>query len=193
MGDFSASLVSPGRADQPAFQLRPVYHYDAGMARDRDLLTVTLEMMRILRMKLSILAAMAAAVIALPTLGQAQNANQVGKVNFAGGSAAAGIGFSWGSGTLEFAGKTYQFKVTGFSVGDVGAASIDAVGEVYNLTKVEDFEGNYAAAGLGGTLAGGGTIIAMENPHGVIIQAHSTTAGLRLNIAASGITFTLVK
>jgi len=144
-------------------------------------------------MKRLIFAAMSAAVVALPMMGQAQTATPVGKVNFSGGSVAAGVGFSWGSGTLEFAGKTYQFKATGFAVGDVGAASIDAVGEVYNLTKVEDFEGNYAAAGLGGTLAGGGTIMAMENPHGVVIHAHSNTAGLRLNIATSGITFTLVK
>jgi hypothetical protein len=144
-------------------------------------------------MKWSIFAAMSAAVVALPMMGQAQSVSPVGKVNFTGGSIAAGLGFSWGSGTLEFAGKTYPFKASGFAVGDVGAASVDATGEVYNLTKVEDFDGNYAAAGVGATLAGGGTIMTMQNPHGVVIQAHSTTAGLRLNLGPSGITFTLAK
>jgi hypothetical protein len=42
-------------------------------------------------------------------------------------------------------------------------------------------------------LAGGGTIMTMQNPHGVVIQAHSTTAGLHLNLGPSGITFTLAK
>ncbi len=115
----------------------------------------------------------------------------VGEIDFAGGSVAAGIGFSWGSGTLVFQGKTYNFKVSGFAVGDVGVASIDASGEVYNPTNIADFDGNYAAAGIGGTLAAGGTVIVMENPHGVVIQAHSTTAGLHLNLGPSGITFTI--
>jgi hypothetical protein len=60
-----------------------------------------------------------------------------------------------------------------------------------NLTKVEDYGGNYAAAGA--TLAGGETIMTMQNPHGVVIQAHSTTAGLHLNLGPSRITSTLVK
>jgi hypothetical protein len=133
------------------------------------------------------------AMLALSTTAQAQSAGAVGKVNFAGGSVAAGVGFSWGSGTLKFKGKTYSFKVTGFAVGDVGAVRIDATGDVYNLTKVEDFDGNYAAAGAGATIAGGGTVMAMENTHGVVIQVRSTTAGLHLNLGPQGITFTLNK
>lgn len=142
-------------------------------------------------MKRSMLAAMMVVGLVLPTVSQSQSISPVGKVNFTGGSIAAGVGFSWGSGTLEFQGKTYPFKVSGFAVGDVGATSLDATGEVYNLTRIEDFEGNYAAAGVGATLAGGGTIMTMQNPHGVVIQAHSTTAGLHLNLGPSGITFTL--
>ena len=99
--------------------------------------------------------------------------------------------FLLGSGALNFQGKTYKVKVTGFSVGDVGVASIDATADVYNLTDIADFDGNYAAAGIGATLAGGGTVMAMENPHGVVIQVRSTTAGLDLNLGPSGITFTV--
>src|SRR6201995_5514804 len=139
-----------------------------------------------------ILATTVAAGFALPMAAHAQSGGApVGTVNFSGGSFAAGIGFSWGSGTLEFQGRRYEFKVSGFAVGDVGAASIDATGNVYNLTKLEDFDGNYAAAGVGGTLAAGGTVMAMENPHGVVIQIRSRTTGLHLNLGPAGITFEL--
>jgi hypothetical protein len=32
----------------------------------------------------------------------------------------------------------------------------------------------------------------MQNPHGVVTQIHSTTAGLRLNLGPSGITVTMI-
>jgi len=141
---------------------------------------------------LSILIGIAAMALAFPMAANAQgDSSPAGKLNFTGGSVAAGIGFSWGSGTLVFQGMTYDVKVSGFAVGDVGVASIDATGDVYNLTHIADFDGNYAAAGIGGTLAGGGTVMAMENPHGVVIQVRSTTAGLHLNLGPSGITFTI--
>jgi len=144
-------------------------------------------------MRRSIFAAIATAALVYPMLAHAQSDAPVGKINFMGGSVAAGVGFSWGSGTLNFRGKTYEFNVKGFAVGDVGVTSIDATGSVYNLTKLEDFDGNYAAAGAGATLAGGGSIMTMQNPHGVVIHVTSTTAGLNLNLGPSGITFTLKK
>jgi hypothetical protein len=145
-------------------------------------------------MKHTMLALAVAGALAFPLAANAQgNSAPVGKLNFNGGSVAAGLGFSWGSGTLVFEGHTYNVKVTGFAVGDVGVASVDATGDVYNLTKIADFDGNYAAAGVGGTLAGGGTVMAMENSHGVVIQVRSTTTGLHLNIGPSGITFTIQK
>ena len=35
-------------------------------------------------------------------------------------SVAAGIGISWGSGTLTYKGKTYPISVDGLSIGDAG-------------------------------------------------------------------------
>ncbi len=125
------------------------------------------------------------------TLGAPIDPNPVGRVEFSGGTVAAGIGFSWGSGTLVYQGKTYRFKADGFALGDVGAASIDAIGGVYNLARIEDFPGNYTAVDAGVTLAGGGSLVTMRNPHGVVIQARSTTAGLRLNLGAAGVTITM--
>jgi hypothetical protein len=112
-------------------------------------------------------------------------------LNFTGGSVAAELEFSWGSGTLVLDDKIHDLKVTGFAVGDVGSASIDATGDVYKLTNISVLVGNYAAAGVGGTLAGGGTVMAIENSHGVVIPLRSTTAGLHLKLGPSGITFTI--
>jgi len=52
----------------------------------------------------------------------AANAHGQGKepdatVEFSGGSIAAGIGFSWGSGTLTYKGTKYPITVSGLSVG----------------------------------------------------------------------------
>ncbi len=142
-------------------------------------------------MKRTLMAGLTAACLALPLAASAQTGVPSGTVDFSGGSIAAGVGFSWGEGTLTFQGKTYPFKIDGFNVGDVGVSHIDARGQVYNLTKIGDFDGTYAAAGIGATVAGGGSVMTMQNGHGVVMQIYSTTAGLRLNLGPSGITVTL--
>lgn len=142
-------------------------------------------------MKRTMMATLAVACLALPVMAAAPSGEPSGTVNFAGGSLAAGIGVSWGEGTVVFQGKTHRFKIDGFNVGDVGIAKIDATGNVYNLASIADFDGNYVAAGAGATLAGGGSIMTMQNPHGVVLQIRSTTAGLRLNLGPSGIIVTL--
>ncbi|WP_429925709.1 hypothetical protein ACQY1H_23745 (plasmid) [Agrobacterium vitis] len=108
-------------------------------------------------------------------------------MTFSGGSVAAGVGYTWGNGTLNFEGKSYPFTVSGLTFIDVGAERIDGAGTVYNLKKVEDAAGTYVAAGAGATLAGGGSVVALENQNGVIVHFHSTTAGLKLNLSAGGI------
>jgi hypothetical protein len=108
-------------------------------------------------------------------------------IDFSGGTVAAGIGYSWGGGVLHFQGKDYPFKTDGFSIVDVGAASVTGSGEVFNLHNVADFAGNYTAAGAGATLAGGGSVAVLENQKGVILHVHSTSQGLRLHLSASGV------
>jgi hypothetical protein len=121
----------------------------------------------------------------------AQDRNAPATITFSGGSIAAGVGYTWGNGVLHFEGKRYPFKVDGLSVVDVGVARIEGAGEVYNLRKLADFSGNYVAAGVGATLAGGGSVAALENQNGVIIHFHSTTQGLKLNLSANGIAVSL--
>jgi hypothetical protein len=107
------------------------------------------------------------------------------------GSVAAGIGFSWGKGTLAYAGKTYPVKVEGLSVGEVGVTRATAKGTVSNLTKLDDFSGNYVAVGGGATAAGGADVAVMKNQNGVVIELQSTTQGASLKLGAEGLRLTL--
>jgi hypothetical protein len=109
------------------------------------------------------------------------------------GQVGLGIGWSWGNGVLTYKGKDYPFKVKGLSVGDVGITKAEAVGEVYNLTKIDDFNGNYTSAAAQGTLGGGAGASAMKNQNGVVLELKSTTQGLNLKLAAEGVNFTLEK
>lgn len=110
---------------------------------------------------------------------------------FTGGSVAAGIGYSWGSGTLTYNGKEYPFSVEGLSVGSVGASSVTASGDVYNLKTLDDFNGNYAAATAQATIGGGAGATAMQNQKSVLLKIVSTTQGLDFKFAADGVKITL--
>jgi hypothetical protein len=114
-------------------------------------------------------------------------------LKLSGGSVAAGIGYSWGGGTLTFKGKTYDVEVSGLSVGDVGASKIEASGEVFNLKRLEDFDGNYTAVSAGVTIAGGATATAMRNQNGVSVNLVSTTKGLKWSLAAAGVSMKIKK
>jgi hypothetical protein len=62
-----------------------------------------------------------------------------------------------------------------------------ASGKVYNLKKLEDFNGNYTAAGAGATLAGGASALTMKNQNGVKINLVATTQGVKLTLGAGGV------
>lgn len=109
------------------------------------------------------------------------------------GSVAAGIGWSWGKGELSYQGKTQRFKVQGLSVGEVGVTKAEATGEVFDLKKLEDFDGVYAAASAGAAAGKGAGTSALQNPKGVTIVLKSTTKGASLKLAAEGVKITLEK
>jgi hypothetical protein len=116
-----------------------------------------------------------------------------GYVWLSGGSVALGIGYTWGHGTLYYSkdAKQYRFKLSGISIVDVGAAGINAEGEVYNLTAPGDIDGNYSAVTAGVTVFEGGSVAYLKNEKGVVIKLHSQTGGLRFNLSASGMRVTL--
>ena len=117
----------------------------------------------------------------------AKAAEPTATLQLTGGAVAAGIGFSWGSGTLTFRGKEYPVSVSGLSVGDVGIVRATAKGNVYGLQKVQDFDGTYTAYAIGSTIGGGGSVATLRNQNDVVIHLVATTQGLKLTLNASGV------
>jgi len=114
-------------------------------------------------------------------------------LQLSGGSVAAGIGFSWGKGTLTYKGKDYPISVNGLSLGKVGITGASASGEVYNLKKLKDFDGNYTAAGAGMTVVGGRSAVTMSNQNGVRVRLISTTRGVDVTLGGGGVEMRLKK
>jgi len=109
------------------------------------------------------------------------------------GSVAAGVGVNWGSGTLTYKGKEYPVDVKGLSVGDVGVSKIEASGKVYNLKKLEDFDGNYTGVGAGAAVGGGGGVVTMKNQNGVKADLVATTQGVKFALGGGGVDMKIKK
>ena len=123
----------------------------------------------------------------------AENKKPSAVIELKGGSVAAGVGVSWGSGTLKYKGKKYPISVTGLDVGDVGITNITASGKVYDLKNLDEFDGNYASVGAGAALGGGGNAVAMKNQNGVRVDLVSTTQGIKVALAAGGVRMNVKK
>jgi len=121
------------------------------------------------------------------TVRAAEQATPDATLELHGGSVAAGIGFSWGGGTLSYKGKQYNISADGFDVGSVGISNISAAGKVYNMKKLEDFNGNYTGVGAGAAAGGGGGAVVMQNQNGVKIELVSTSQGVKLSLAVGGV------
>ena len=131
--------------------------------------------------------------LCLSGLAVAQDKTPDATLTMSEGQVAVGIGYSWGKGVLDYKGQKYNFKVKGLSVVDIGITKATSSGKVYNLKKLEDFNGNYTAASAEGTLAGGAGALTMKNQNGVVIDLVSTTAGINLKLSVEGVSFTLEK
>lgn len=132
----------------------------------------------------------AVALIAGMSTISAQEAT-TGSVALESKSVAVGAGVSWGDGTLEYHGAKYPFTVQGLSVVDLGVAKVSARGDVRNLKKVEDFAGTFVAGGAGAAVGGGAGIATLKNQNGVEMTLVATTQGVKLALAASGVTVKL--
>jgi len=99
------------------------------------------------------------------------------------------VGAAWGSGTLQYNGKSYPLKVAAGSVGGAGYRSVKGTGKVYGLGRLEDFAGIYTAGAVGATAGTkGGGVMTLENGKGVVIQASVTDSeGLQLSVGLSGL------
>lgn len=142
-------------------------------------------------MRRLVIALMLGGLVSMAGPARAQDWVPAATLELSQGSVAAGIGFSWGSGTLTYLGRKYPVRVWGLSLGEVGFTWANAKGTVFGLRKLEDFSGTYAAGGAGGTVFGGGEAVIMKNGNGVVVELTSSTGGVNLKFAAAGISFTL--
>jgi hypothetical protein len=96
------------------------------------------------------------------------------------------VGGDHGKGTLHFDGKDYDFKAGGLKLGGMGVHKMDMSGEVYNLTKVDDFPGLYLAAEAGADMDKGAGEIWLKNDKGVRMHLKSKSEGLALSVGVEG-------
>ena len=108
-------------------------------------------------------------------------------IRLSGKAVAAGIGFSWGKGTLTYKGKDYPISVNGLSLGKVGMTGVTASGEVYHLKDLKDFDGNYTGVGAGMTLAGGHSAVTVKNQNGVRVRLIATSRGADVTVGKGGV------
>ena len=110
-----------------------------------------------------------------------------GSVKISSQSIAVGVGINWGDGTLTFQGKNYAFSVNGLSVADLGISSVTSTGEVFYLTKLSDFSGNYTAGEAGIAIGGGPNDVVMKNENGVVVRLHGSQQGVKFTLAVQGV------
>jgi hypothetical protein len=136
--------------------------------------------------------AFVAALTLLPA-GFARAEEPVGSVSFHERTLAAGVGYSWGGGELTFEGKKHAFKVSGLSVGQAGAEDVTAVGKVYRLKTLSDFNGNFTAASADIAIGGGEGGALLQNQNGVVMRVHSTSQGVNFQFGPEGVKVTLAE
>jgi len=114
-----------------------------------------------------------------------------GEITIESKQVAAGIGWTWGGGTLKFKGKTYQFSIKGLNVAAVGISKVSARGEAYNLTDPSDLAGTYVTASAGAAVIKGKAGLVMRNDKGVVINLKADQTGVQLNLGSDGLTITM--
>jgi len=114
-----------------------------------------------------------------------------GTITLSARGAAAGVGYTWGDGVLRYGGHKYPFSVNGITVADIGFSRVSGRGRVYNLHRLQDFNGTYLAATGEATLGKGIGGQVLRNGSGVEIRVDQVTEGARLQGSADGIRLTL--
>ena len=101
---------------------------------------------------------------------------------------AIGVGGQSGSGTLNFQGNEYHFKIKGLEIGSFGKVHLKGSGKIYHLDTINEFEGMYfqakASITLGENEKSGVFLI---NSHGVTIYISNENEGVDLTLGRGGI------
>jgi hypothetical protein len=99
---------------------------------------------------------------------------------------------SAGTGVLHFGGQDYPFTVGGLGVGGIGVSTIEAQGDVYNLSDVAQFPGAYAQGRYGfalGTQSAGD--LWLQNESGVVMHLRAKRTGLMLSLGGDAVVISM--
>ncbi len=88
---------------------------------------------------------------------------------------------------MYFRGRSYPFKLGGLGIGGIGISRLDAAGGVYNLHRLEDFNGVYGQARTGWAVGEQGKgQMWLQNSNGVYLHLRAKRQGLSLSLGADG-------
>lgn len=97
-----------------------------------------------------------------------------------------------GNGVLRFRGHDHPFGVVGLGVGGIGASTVEAEGEVFNLESPARFAGTYAQARAGAVLADRSIgEMWLQNGAGVIMRLNARRRGLMLALGGDAVQITM--
>lgn len=111
-----------------------------------------------------------------------------GTIQVATTSVAVGVGVTWGKGTLTFQGKDHHFTVKNLTHPDIGIGNAVVKGNIYNLSKLEDFAGDYKVTKPEFPLGGAGppwsssSGLILANEKGVVAQIWVAQEGPHLRL-----------
>jgi hypothetical protein len=138
---------------------------------------------------MTLVAVAAAGQSATPELKQ-----PTGTIQVATKSIAIGVGVTWGDGTLTFNGKDHGFTVKGLSLTDLGIGNAMVKGNVYKLSKLDDFAGTYTPTephfqlgGAGPPWSGSYRGMILANEKGVVVQMWVVREGPLLRLVDNAV------
>ncbi len=108
-----------------------------------------------------------------------------GRVAFTGVTFGLLVGYTQGRGSLRLHGQDYPFAIKGYQLLSLGAAWMDALGVVYNLERLEDFQGTYRALRGSFTAIQGGGGAVLRNDNGVVIYLQNLNLGVEVSLGGS--------
>lgn len=114
-----------------------------------------------------------------------------GRVNLEFGQGGFILSTSGGKGVLTYKGRRYPFAIGSVGFGGIGVSKVTAVGEVYDLNRLEDFAGAYGQARAGYAMGSGQGVQWLQNASGVVIKLRTVTKGVSLNLGADGLVIKL--
>ena len=110
-----------------------------------------------------------------------------GRVNLEFGQGGFILSTSGGKGVLTYKGRRHSFAIGSVGFGGIGVSKVTAVGEVYDLNRLEDFAGAYGQARAGYAMGSGKGVQWLQNTNGVVIKLRTVTKGASLNLGADGL------